>query len=171
MQAVPQIIVRPARLAERTALEDLQRRASLVSEMYREQLLMHPDAIDLPAEQVEAGQVHVAERLGTTLGFCVVLPRRDGEAELDGLFVEPGQWKQGVGRLLAGHAERASAAMGARMLWVVANPDALGFYRACGFEAVGEEQTRFGMALTMRKPIAAGGGDQVREKGDDPRNR
>jgi hypothetical protein len=42
--------IRPALPEERLDLENLQRRASLALETYREQLEAHPDAIDLPAE-------------------------------------------------------------------------------------------------------------------------
>jgi GNAT superfamily N-acetyltransferase len=52
----------------------------------------------------------------------VVLPRPDGDAELDGLFVEPGLWKRGIGRLLVRHAERQAMGEGATSLCVVANP-------------------------------------------------
>lgn len=152
---LPETIIRLARNEERVPLVDLQRTASLVSEEYREQLLANPDAIDLPLEQIKAGQVHVAERQGMILGFCVVLPRPDGDAELDGLFVEPAAWNKGIGRLLVAHAERIAASSGAKFLCVIANPEALGFYTSCTFELVGEEQTRFGTALTMRKKLSS----------------
>lgn len=150
---LPTSTVRLARCNERMALEDLQRRASLVSESYRKQLLAHPDAIVLPHEQIEDGRVFVAERQGMTLGFCVVLARTNGDAEIDGLFVEPGVWKQGVGRQLVAHAERIAASSGASSLCVIANPEAVDFYVACGFELTGKQETRFGMALAMRKPV------------------
>ncbi|WP_395449628.1 GNAT family N-acetyltransferase [Aminobacter sp. UC22_36] len=109
---VSETTVRLATSLEREPLEYLQRRASLVADAYREKLLAHPDAIDLPLEQIEAGQVHVAERSGAVVGFCVVLPRLDGDVELDGLFVEPDCWKQGIGRLLVAHAEAVRAGNG-----------------------------------------------------------
>src|SRR5271165_2134342 len=89
---------RPAIPAERTALEDLQRRASLVWEEYRDALLENPDAIDLPLDQIIKGRVIVAEMPGEVVGFAAVLPRDDGHAELDGLFVEPKVWRRGIGR-------------------------------------------------------------------------
>ena len=146
--------VRLARHNERMMLEDLQRRASLMSEAYREQLLAHPDAIELPPEQMEDGRVFVAERQKVILGFCIVLTRSDGDAELDGLFVEPDVWKQGVGRMLVAHAAGIAASSGSRWLRVIANPEAMDFYVACGFELSGEEETRFGKALAMRKTAA-----------------
>ena len=122
--------------AERSALEELQRRASLIWEEDRAALLANPDAIELPLEQVTGGRTVVAESAGQLLGFAVVLLREDGDAELDGLFVEPTYWRHGAANL-----------------WVTANTRALGFYDSCGFVTVGEVQTRFRPAPKMRKSI------------------
>jgi GNAT superfamily N-acetyltransferase len=139
--------------AERRALEDLQRRASLVWEDDRDALLANPDAIELPLEQITAGRTIVAENVGELLGFAVVLRRDDGDAELDGLFVDPAQWRHGIGRALLEHAERIATSDGAASLWVTANTRALEFYGACGFVTVGEVATRFRPAPRMRKTI------------------
>jgi GNAT superfamily N-acetyltransferase len=153
--------LRRARSGEREDLEGLQRRASLVWEDYRADLLAHPDAIELPAAQIEDGCVFVAEQGGRTLGFGVVLPREDGEAELDGLFVEPDSWGSGVGRSLIGEAARLGLSRGSRWLCVIANPRARGFYEACGFELTGETSTRFGSGYLMRLALdgSPGAGD------------
>ncbi|WP_224242180.1 GNAT family N-acetyltransferase [Hyalangium gracile] len=146
----PRIALRTARPDERLALEDVQRRASLAGDDYREALLAHPEAIELPRAQLEAGQVTVAEADGRVLGFSVVLPREDGGAELDGLFVEPEAWGQGIGRQLVEHAVSRSRETGVRALHVIASPRAEGFYARCGFERIGETPTRFGQAVLMR---------------------
>jgi GNAT superfamily N-acetyltransferase len=138
---------------ERRALEDLQRRASLVWEDDRDALLANPDAIELPLEQITDGRTIVAESAGELLGFAVVLRRDDGDAELDGLFVDPAQWRHGIGRELLEQAERIATRDGAASLWVTANTRALGFYGACGFVTVGEVATRFRPAPRMRKTI------------------
>jgi GNAT superfamily N-acetyltransferase len=145
--------IRPAQLDERRALEDLQRRASLAREEYRELLLAHPDAIELPCAHFSAGCVLVAERDGAVVGFGVVLPREDGGADLDGLFVEPALWRKGIGAHLVAEAARQASADGATSLHVVANPTAEAFYLACGFEFAAEAHTRFGIARTMRKRL------------------
>ncbi len=136
-------------------LEDLQWRASLVWEEYREALLAHPDAIELPLEHLDAGHTYVTERSGQILGFRVVVPRPDGDADLDGLFVEPAIWKHGAGRRLVQQAERLAASRGSEWLYVIANPRARGFYQACAFEQLGEEQTRFASGLSMGKRVSA----------------
>lgn len=142
-------MIRHARVAERGHLEELQRRASLDGPLYREQLTDHPDAIELPEEQIMAGLVRVAEQDGTVVGFAVLLEPVDGSCELDGLFVEPDVMGTGVGRLLIEDATRIAAQGGARRIEVVANPQAAAFYERVGFSVVGEAQTRFGAAPRM----------------------
>jgi GNAT superfamily N-acetyltransferase len=146
--------IRDARLAEIAALEALQRRASTAWDDYRPQLLAHPDAIELPVDQVRDGLVRVAvDPTGGQLGFSVVLAVAGGVSELDGLFVEPAHWRRGIGLELVADAARRAQAAGAGTLAVIANPRAIGFYEAAGFVAAGMATTRFGPAPRMRRPL------------------
>jgi GNAT superfamily N-acetyltransferase len=147
------LVVRAAVISEHGNLEDLQRRASLNNPGDREALLAHPDAIALPIEQITGGHVFVAEREGTILGFAAVLPRDDGNAELDALFVEPEHWRGGIGRLLVDHCAQVARRRGARILHVVANRHAEGFYLACGFSVTGTMATRFSAGLSMERAV------------------
>ena len=147
------IAIRLARPDERPLLIALQRAASLMWDEDRAALLAEPDAIDLPLDQILEGHAFVAERAGMVRGFAVILPRADGAAELDGLFVDPGYWREGVGRRLVTHAEGVARVAGASQLCVVANKRAAGFYRACGFDVIGEVATRFNPAWTMGKAL------------------
>lgn len=146
--------IRPAAPAERQALEDLQRRASLNNPGDREALLANPDAIHLPLEQVASGDVVLLEADGRIQGFAAIVRRDDGNAELDALFVEPDTWGRGVGRALVDHCATMARERGATALHVVGNPHAEGFYKACGFEIVGATGTRFGPGLLMRRSLA-----------------
>jgi GNAT superfamily N-acetyltransferase len=139
------LTIRPAEPAERETLEKVQRRASLALPEYREQLQAHPDAIRLPAEQVESGQVLVAELHGRIVGFAAIVG-----GELDGLFVEPEFWRQGIGEQLVEAATHVARRRGLA-LTVVANPTAREFYEKCGFSLEGEAETRFGPALRMSR--------------------
>ncbi len=150
---MPDLVLRLARMEELATLEALQMRASLVAEEYREALLAHPEAVQLPGWQVADGHVFAALQDGEIVGFCVVLPREDGDAELDGMFVEPACWRAGVGRSLSVHACAIASQRGARHLHVVATPLARKFYEACGFELTGDAPTRFGPALAMRRAL------------------
>ena len=135
--------------SERQALEDLQRRASLVYEVYRPALLANPGAIHLPASQLEAKQVRVVEQDGVVLGFSIVLASGD-VCELDGLFVEPGHWRRGIGRALMQDAFALGRAGGAWMMEVIANPQAESFYARLGFTRTGLVTLPFGIASKMR---------------------
>jgi len=146
--------IRLALASERLALQELQRRASLSNPGDREALLANPDAIDLPLAQITAGHVFVLEVAGAIEGFAAILPREDGNAELDALFVEPDTWRQGFGRALIEHCATTARARGAAAIYVVGNPHAEGFYGACGFERVGAVTTRFGVGLSMRRVLS-----------------
>jgi N-acetylglutamate synthase-like GNAT family acetyltransferase len=145
------ILIRPAILSEQKALEALQLRASLGNAGDRDALLANPDAIELPLEQIAAGGVFIAEWNGAIAGFAAVMPRGDGETELDALFVEPNIWRRGIGRTLVEHCAHVARAKGATALHVIGNPHAETFYVACGFQRVGTAETRFGPGMLLRK--------------------
>jgi N-acetylglutamate synthase-like GNAT family acetyltransferase len=147
------LFIRVAVADERKELEALQRRSSLKNSGDRDALLANPDAIVLPEQHILSGKVFVAERENRIVGFAAVLPREDGETELDGLFTEPELWGNGIGRSLVDHCAVYATATGSHALHVVGNPHAKGFYEACGFEMFGECSTRFGVGLLMRKTL------------------
>ena len=147
------VSIRAARADEQTMLESLQRRASLSNPGDRDALLANPDAIALPIEQITAGCVFVAECGGVVAGFAAVVPRPDGGAELDALFVEPHFWKQGIGRRLVDEIAEVARVREASFLHVIGNPHAEGFYLSCGFCVTGTIETRFGVGLAMRRPL------------------
>jgi GNAT superfamily N-acetyltransferase len=149
----PDVSIRPARPDDQKMLESLQWRASLGNPGDREALLANPDAIALPLEQIAAGGVFVAEHDGGVAGFAAVVPRPDGGAELDALFVEPRLWKQGIGRELVEHVAEVARLRAATVLHVVGNPHAERFYLSCGFRVTGTIDTRFGVGLAMRRPL------------------
>jgi GNAT superfamily N-acetyltransferase len=142
-----------AKRSERRALEELQTRASLKNPGDREAILANPDAIQIPDSQIENEQIFVAERNGAISGFAAILPRDDGDIELDGLFVEPEQWNTGVGRMLVSACSSRAKSLGAKRLCVAGNPHAEGFYIACGFVIYGTTQTRFGPGLLMQRTL------------------
>lgn len=155
MQAgiVRRLVIRPAIPAERRTLEALQWRASLGNEGDRDALLRHPDAIDLPPEQIAAGGVFVLELDGAIAGFAAILPRDDGDTELDALFVEPDIQRRGVGRRLIDYCADAARSKGSSALHTIGNHHAKQFYLACGFTVVGSFETRFGPGLMLRKAL------------------
>jgi GNAT superfamily N-acetyltransferase len=148
-----QVILRTAIVSECKRLEALQWRASLNNPGDREALLEHPDAIELSVDQIRNGGVFVAEIDGSVIGFAAILPRDDGDSELDALFVEPSAWRQGIGRALVEHCASAAKANGAKSLHVMGNPHAEKFYVVCGFQILGTRQMRFGTGLVMKREL------------------
>jgi len=144
------IRIRLGRPEERLALEDMQRRASLQSEEYRDALLAQPDLIQLPLTQLEEQRVRVAEIDGIPVGFSVMLPLGAGIFELDGLFVEPSRWRSGIGRALMNDAVDLARRSNGSAIEVTANPRAEGFYLTFGFVRTGRAQTQLGHADRMR---------------------
>jgi N-acetylglutamate synthase-like GNAT family acetyltransferase len=153
LEQMHQITIRTAVAEDQKALEALQRRASLNNPGDREALLANPDAIELPLDQIEGGNVFVAEMVGSIQGFAAILPRPDGNSELDALFVEPSLWRQGVGRRLVEYCCSAAKSAGSTELHVVGNLEAKRFYEASGFMSLGTKQMRFGVSLLMKRAL------------------
>jgi GNAT superfamily N-acetyltransferase len=147
------VLIRSAIPAEHEALEALQLRASMGNAGDREALSMHPDAIDLPLEQILIGAVFVVEQNGAVVGFSVILPREDGDTELEALFVEPSAQRRGIGKRLIQHCAKIARSKGSTTLHVIGNLHAEQFYLACGFSTIGAFHTRFGRGLLMRMPL------------------
>jgi N-acetylglutamate synthase-like GNAT family acetyltransferase len=153
-QHMPDVIrIRRAHITDQEVLVALQTRASLANPGDREWLLANPDAIEVPATQIAAGQVFVAQESGKIVGFAAIVPRPDGDTELDALFVEPGNWRQGIGRLLLEYCADKAKSAGSVALYVIGNPHAARFYSACGFVNVGTVPLRFGEGLLYRKSL------------------
>jgi GNAT superfamily N-acetyltransferase len=151
--SLAQLTIRLAVASEKQLLEALQWRSSLNNPGDRASLIANPDAVEIPRGQIEGGGVFVAEVTNGLLGWAAILPRDDGDEELDALFVEPEVWGRGVGSALIERCSAEARAKGALSIHVVGNPHAEGFYRKCGFELLGERQTRFGKGLVMKKSI------------------
>jgi N-acetylglutamate synthase-like GNAT family acetyltransferase len=150
------IDIRLAQPDDRLKLVELMRRASLATkdEDVIRQLLAQPEVMDLDAEMIAANEVFVAEIAGRIVGFATIITREGNDAELEGLFVDPPDWRKGIATQLMRAIEREAAAWGANRLHVLANVEVLGFYRAAGFTAIGEKKTDFGpMAKLMVKPV------------------
>ena len=140
--------IRPAMAEDLQTLGELKLRASLALAEHVEEIKALPEARVVPGEHLPF--VFVAEEDGRILGFATVLPIEDG-VELEDMFVDPGHWRQGIGRALVEEAAARARAMGAKALRVVAN--SRGFYDACGFEQIGEVQTAFAPAPVMMLPL------------------
>ena len=147
-------IIRAATAADQPALLAIVWKTVMASERDRETLLAHPETVEVPAEQLTPATACLVDAEGVAVGFAIVLPRADGQAELDGLFVDPQLQRLGIGRGLVDRAKELARAMGASTLHVVANDEALAFYKAMGFVQTGVTQTQFAIAPLMRLDVA-----------------
>lgn len=146
--------IRLARPDDRHDLVELQRRASLTWDVVRDYFLEHPEIIDLDPEKIARNEVFVAEQGERIVGFATIIAHEGNDAELEGIFVEPSDWRKGIGTALLRQIEREALAWQASRLHVIANPTAEGFYRSAGFTLIGEKKTALGpMALLMVKPV------------------
>jgi len=93
----------------------------------------------------------VAESSRGLAGFCsVAMPSRDERvtdvaAEVRALYVDPSQWRQGVGSAMLARALNELIELGSRevVLWVLPeNHSALAFYRRFGFKVEDEVERR-----------------------------
>jgi len=150
-----QLTIRPARPSDQPALVRIVWDTVLVDAERNAEIIANPDAVEVPVDQLEPETGCVAEVDGAVVGFATVVPRADGAAELDGLFVMPHLQRGGIGRALVAAVRQLALRQGARRLHVTAGPDAVAFYRAVGFIEVGVTQTRFGPAPLMELDLAA----------------
>lgn len=153
-----EIVVRHAVPSDRGTLVELNRRSALANPGDRAQLMEHPDAIDVPEAHLLDNRVLVAVADDRVLGFATVLPRPDGDAELDALFVDPRAWRRGIGRTLVDCCLAEAERGGARALYVIGNPHARAFYDACGFVTLEIMHMQYGKGLLMRKRISCSAG-------------
>ena len=147
--------IRNAETSEVDVLEDLLRRASFVWEEYRDDLLAHPEVIDVPLHDIVAGNVRVATGSLRVLGFASLISGRTTDAgELDGLFVDPAFMRRGIGRALVEDALALGRERGCRRIEVTANPRAVEFYVKVGFIDDGVVPTQFGPGLRMHVDVS-----------------
>jgi len=93
------LLLRPANEDEREALGALKLRATLAwGDHPREVLLALRGADELAAELLAAS--FVAEIDGRIVGFATLVTKDDLEAEVEELFIEPSEWRKGIGTRL-----------------------------------------------------------------------
>ena len=131
-----QLCFRFAGAAERQALEDPQRRASLEYEVYRPALLANPGAIH--SAGIATARTACAWQKQAARFWASAWSLAEGDVcELDGLYVEPGHWRRGIGRALMEDGFALGRAGGAWMMEVTANPQSEGFYVRLDFARTG----------------------------------
>ncbi|HVY89130.1 MAG TPA: GNAT family N-acetyltransferase [Hyphomonadaceae bacterium] len=116
-------------------------------------MIQHPEALQLAPEKIAGGLVIVYEHWGAPAGFASVVPREDGNADLDGPFVEPDLWRSGIGRKLVEEAAQFGIAIEVNALVATASPRAVPFYAKCGFVPSGVQSTPHGPVSVMSRSL------------------
>ena len=88
-------------------------------------------------EFIERYPVHCAVEGDATVGVYALL-FAGADCELEHFWIAPARMGKGVGRALFEHAVERCRAIGARRLWITADPNAEGFYQRLGARRVGE---------------------------------
>lgn len=135
-------VIRPARVDEASELTELSLRSKAVWGYDAMFLARCRTVMQVKTEALAAQPHFVAEAVtvwpGRILGFYGFEPEAEGIG-LDYLFVEPQAIGRGVGTALWTHAVATARAAGHRVLVVVADPNAEGFYRRMGAVPVGAQ--------------------------------
>ena len=147
-------VVRTAVAADVAVLQGVFRRAALSNAGDRELLRARPEFLEWSGDAIAGGRVRVAVEDGTVAGFATTLPV-EGGLELEDLFVEPDRMRRGVARRLVEDVLDTARAQGVVHVWVTANPHAMAFYTAVGFQPDGTAPTLGGPAPRLRLDVAA----------------
>ncbi len=94
--------------------------------------------LTITPQLIADADVFLAEQDGTVLGFYALV-MRDGNAELDHLWVSPHHLGRGIGKELFIHSMRRAAAEAISEVEIVSDPNAEGFYKKMGAEPAGQE--------------------------------
>ena len=124
----------------------------------RNAVLRRPLGMSLSPDQLagEAGDLHLAYRLGEAVVACAVLSPLDGaRVRLRQMAVAPAHRNQGIGTRLLAFAESTARGRGFRECLLHAREGAVGFYARQGYRAVGPPFVEVTLAhRLMRKPLA-----------------
>ncbi|MGN6379001.1 MAG: GNAT family N-acetyltransferase [Gaiellales bacterium] len=105
-------------------------------------------SVDMAATLREQ-EVWVADVGPRVVAWAGLVPPRDGVAQLDHLWVEPGAMHRGIGSALFRRAADRAAELGAHRLEWEAEPNALGFYEHMGGRHLRDVTSEWGRPLSV----------------------
>lgn len=145
---MPELEIRTAVESDREQLRRIYRDASWSNEGDRPLYALHPEFLDWPADGIADGRTRAALVAGRAVGFASLV-ERDGDLELEDLFVDPASMRRGIGRALIRDAEVQARRRGVDRIHVDANDHALAFYEDVGFVVLERIALEHGTAVRM----------------------
>jgi N-acetylglutamate synthase-like GNAT family acetyltransferase len=130
-------VIRRAVAADADALTALAHAAKRHWRYPEEWIALWRRDLTFTPELIERFPVYVAEADDAIVGVYALLFAA-ADCELEHFWVAPTRMGAGVGRALFAHAMEQCRAIGARRLWISADPNAEGFYTRMGARRVGE---------------------------------
>ncbi len=138
--------LRPASQADYAELAAVFKAAALSNSADRECLLAHPEALHFSFDEFTSKPYLLIGSAQQILGFTSWRQLDDRRAELDDLFVLPNYQRRGLARRLSQQVLTQLREQGCQLFEVIANQQALRFYRSMGFVFSQRVNTEFGMA-------------------------
>ena len=133
-----EILIRRARPEETDVLTELSMRSKQSNGYDDAFMAACRDELTVTRERLTDGEYWVAEA-GRICGCAALFADRDGTSgEVHAFFIDPDCKRMGIGRLLWHKLVERARAQGLKHLCLDADPSAVPFYEAIGFQTVGE---------------------------------
>lgn len=130
---MPDLIVRPARPSDATALTGLVHRSKQSNGYHDAFMAACTEELRVTPTRLIASSYWLAERAGAPIGCAALRPLGETIAEIPAFFIEPAHKRQGVGRQLWRRLHLEAMEKGFVNLTVNADPAAVPFFESLGF--------------------------------------
>ena len=133
------LAIRRARPDEAGVLTDLSMRSKRSNGYDDAFMAACREELTVTGDQIRDREYWVAEADAVCGCACLLTDPRDRTGEVHAFFIDPGAQRKGVGRMLWQKLLARAKEEGLFRLYLDADPSAVPFYEAMGFEVVGEE--------------------------------
>lgn len=128
--------IRPAKNCEAALLTEIAFTAKAHWGYSVDTLQSWQSSLTISAASIDADPTFVADLDGGLCGFYQLSVDAD-RWELEHFWIAPKFMRRGIGQKLLAHAREKVRSHGAAELFIDADPNAEGFYRACGAKTIG----------------------------------
>ncbi|MFT5466824.1 MAG: GNAT superfamily N-acetyltransferase [Verrucomicrobiales bacterium] len=136
-----ELTIRPAKVEDAEPLFRLAVESKAFWDYDEAQMAIFRKELNFSGEQLVDLSGHVAELKGKLVGYFTLVVHSNELVELEHLFVDPALLRQGIGQQLLMHAIEFSRARGHRLMKIISDPHAAGFYEKAGAEKVDDHES------------------------------